>query len=232
MDGEYEIKPFPELYHVRTSVLTYAESKGIAWVLANKYYRKYQPCLVCTLYYILNNVAYIKPEAAIVDDRTGVILSANFGSFEIFYDKKVGGYDYRITSREEVSEKYGSDFVKWIGIVGSKGEDAVCRHLMTAIVDYEVGRANLTKDGINALFTIAAIIIDSIRKSKVVMTEEEEEGAAEVVRKGVERRVKKIAVSKEMPEIATIANLIGYVADRYNLSVDEVLEKVRSFFRR
>ncbi len=205
---------FTDLFPVREMTLANAESKGIAWVLANAVLRKYQPCIICSIYYYLKNITYIEPEA-VLKDELGTLIGAEFSGFGIDYNKGLKWYDYIVTG--DLS-KYGGDFEEHLRkIVTVRNEDGICRMLLTAIAAFEEGKADLTIEGIRALYTVAAMLIESLRSAS--------------------RKVEKPEIpiisppTEDIPELGAVVSMIGFIANKYKMSIDEVLKLVRKRFK-
>jgi hypothetical protein len=232
MDEGERLAEFPELFPVRKSLIAIANSKGIAMYLANDMLRKNQPCVLCSLYYIVKEIEqqqptvligmFGEPLAAEFDGFTDEAIGwyAEFDGFTIQYDEAIGWYDYVETGD---TSKYGKDFGYYASlIVRVRNEDGVCRNLLTAIYGKENGKVDITDDGIEALYGISSFIVTSIRVKGT---------AVQIPVKEVEERVI-VAPTKEIPELSAVVGLIGYIAKNYNMSVDEVIELVRKSFKR
>jgi hypothetical protein len=218
MDEGERLAEFPELFPVRKSLIAIANSKGIAMYLANDMLRKNQPCVLCSLYYIVKEIEQQQPTVLI--GMFGEPLAAEFDGFTIQYDEAIGWYDYVETGD---TSKYGKDFGYYASlIVRVRNEDGVCRNLLTAIYGKENGKVDITDDGIEALYGISSFIVTSIRVKGT---------AVQIPVKEVEERVI-VAPTKEIPELSAVVGLIGYIAKNYNMSVDEVIELVRKSFKR
>jgi len=218
-----DIIRFDELYPLRKVTLINLEKRGIAWLLANEAIRKYNPCMAVSAYFYYKNIQYIKPKA-IGRDESGALIGAEFDDFMIVYDDAIKWYDFIATG--DIS-KYGKDFEDVAKrVIGMMNEDGVCRTLLTAITKYEAGTIDLTEEGIRALYTIAALMIETIRSRNIRIKLEEEE----IKKKPKVTTV--VAPTEDMPELAAVANMIGFIAQKYNLSVDEVIKRVRELFRK
>lgn len=209
-----KLTPFTDLFPVRKMTLANAESKGIAWVLANAVLRKYQPCIICSIYYYLKNITYIEPEA-VLKDELGTPIGAEFSGFSIVYNEGLKWYDYIVTG--DLS-KYGGDFEEHLRkIVTVRNEDGICRTLLTAIAAFEEGKADLTIEGIRALYTVAAMLIESLRSAS--------------------RKVEKPEIpiisppTEDIPELGAVVSMIGFIANKYKMSIDEVLKLIRKRFK-
>jgi len=211
-----EITHFDKLFPVRKAMVVNAESKGISWLLANAILRKYQPCLICSVYYYLKNITYIEPNV-LLRDEFGRVAGAEFDGFNIMFDEGLGWYDYLVTG--DLS-KYGKDFEVYLRkIVTVRNEDGICRVLLTAITGYEEGKVNLTEDGVRALYTVAALLIESVRK-KVVKGKPEKPEVPIIA-----------PPTEEIPELGAVVSMIGFIANKYKMSVDEVIKLVRRKFK-
>ena len=218
-----DIIRFDELYPLRKVTLINLEKRGVAWLLANEAIRKYNPCMAVSAYFYYKNIQYIKPKA-IGRDESGALIGAEFDDFMIVYDDAIEWYDFIATGD---TSKYGKDFEDVAKrVIGMMNEDGVCRTLLTAITKYEAGTIDLTEEGIRALYTIAALMIETIRARNIRIKLEEEE----IKKKPKVTTV--VAPTEDMPELAAVANMIGFIAQKYNLSIDEVIEKVRGMFRK
>lgn len=216
--AEFPLAEFPELFPVRKSLIAIANSKGIAMYLANDMLRKNQPCVLCSLYYIVKEIKQQQPKSMLVG-MFGEPLVAEFDGFTIQYDEAIGWYDYVETGD---TSKYGKDFGYYASlIVRVRNEDGVCRSLLTAIYGKENGKVDITDEGIEALYGIASFVITSIRVRGT---------AVKIPVKEEERVI--VAPTKEIPELSAVVGLIGYIAKNYNMSVDEVIELVRKSFKR
>ncbi len=217
MDEGERLAEFPELFPVRKSLIAIANSKGIAMYLANDMLRKNQPCVLCSLYYIVKEIKQQQPSVLI--GMFGEPLAAEFDGFTIQYDEAIGWYDYVETGD---TSKYGKDFGYYASlIVRVRNEDGVCRSLLTAIYGKENGKVDITDEGIEALYGISSFIVTFIRVKGT---------AVQIPVKEEERVI--VAPTKEIPELSAVVGLIGYIAKNYNMSVDEVIELVRKSFKR
>lgn len=217
MDEGEMLAEFPELFPVRKSLIAIANSKGIAMYLANDMLRKNQPCVLCSLYYIVKEIKQQQPSVLI--GMFGEPSAAEFDGFTIQYDEAIGWYDYVETGD---TSKYGKDFGYYASlIVRVRNEDGVCRSLLTAIYGKENGKVDVTDEGIEALYGISSFIVTSIRVKGT---------AVQIPVKEEERVI--VAPTKEIPELSAVVGLIGYIAKNYNMSVDEVIELVRKSFKR
>jgi len=228
-EEQVEITPFDKLFPIPLMVRRLVETRGLDWVLANSYYIKYKPCMLCAIYYRYKDIEYVRPVAAAFRED-GSLGFADFGDFAISFNEETGRYEYVITDEKSVEEKYGKDFVKYIGLVGAANEDAVCRILLTAIINYETKKEDLTFEGIRALFTVAAMHIQNLRYKPPALPKEAEE-LIRAVKPEERERVKVIRLPeveaprvKEIPELDAVANLIRYIASKYKMSVDDVLD--------
>jgi len=216
MAEKVEIPPFNEFFPVSYGMLSVAETKGVAWVLANRFFSKYRPCAVCSVYYLIKPVEYIEPEY-VVFREDGTLGVAEFDYFVISYDEDVKEYDVIAKDEEKVAEKYGKDFIKEArSIVGVISEDGVCRLLLVDIRSYELKRKGLTFDGVRALYTVAALKLMSIRERKAEVAEEIREVVEEV--KGE---------VMEIPELDMLADAIKSLSRKYRVSVSRIVEMLR-----
>jgi len=209
-----EIMPFNKLFPVKAMTASLVERRGLAWALANRAYRKHNPCLLDALYYMFKPVEYIKPVLLSFDEE-GRLMGADFGDFAVGFNEDTGWYDYKVGN----IDKYGAGFEKYLGLlVGVRNEDGVCRTLMTAVLSYEEDRSELTFDGVRALFTVAALLVQSIRVRAPPLPEIPAE-------KPTVKPVPVVPPAEKMPEIGAVASMIGFIAHKYKLSIDEVIEK-------
>lgn len=206
-----EVPPFPELFPVREVMLSRAKKEGINAFLRRYEYRKYQPCMLCSLYFILNNVEMEQP-IDIVYDVSGMPYIAAFEGFEIKFDEAEDWYDLIVAG--DLSQ-YGKDFRKYAeSIVRVRNEDGVCRSLLSAIVDFTSGSAEITNYGMSVLYCIASFMVLAIRRQ-----------IKEV------RMLPKAAEAHRIPELQSVVNLIGYIMKTYKMSLEEVIELIRRQFK-
>lgn len=216
------IPPFPDLFEYPTATVNYYVNQGVQWAMANKYLKRHDPCLVDIVYYVERNVSYIPVKGALYEDDlpVGYVLE----DFEIKYDKNTWVVDYYI-SKEEVEEKYGKRFDKWLGLIlAGMNEDAVCRHLMHALIEDEL-RDTLTDLGVRALFTVAALKILWLRTVK------------EIPPVTFVTRPKEVAPPKPKAffvpeEITKLAEEIEKIAQKYNVSPLDVINMLTQLFKR
>jgi len=218
-EEQVEITPFDKLFSVPIMVNRLAETRGLAWILANKGYRKYQPCLIAAVYYRMKPVEYIRPEFMVMRED-GSLGMADFGDFVVTYNEETEKYEYIIKDFDAVEKKYGKEFTRFLSsIVSMLNEDGICRVLVSALDMYEAEKADITFDGIRALFTVAALKVASLR-ARPAKLPVEIRPSRRIRAEKVTRRVE----VEEIPELDSIANLVRYVANKYKISIDEVLD--------
>ena len=169
----YELKHFPKYFEhaYPKSVINSLLTMDINQMLNDSYYLKYKPCQIIIAYYIQNNIEYVYPTIVKLD-KAKTLVGAAFDDFEIFYDSKIGRWDYELKiGAREIERKYGKMFKTYFGLViGAMNDDAICRALVNAIRDYESNKSDVTKSGIRMLYTISAIklefLIERDAKSK------------------------------------------------------------------
>lgn len=211
-----KITPFVDLYPVSSVVVNLAESRGISWILANEMYRKYRPCVIASVYYVVKNIEYVDIVTVIFDEE-GKLTLADFGDFVIYYDEIEDVYHVEVKE----TEKYGKDFIKYLRTIANIiNEDGVCRLLVSAIYDYEAGRADITEYGISALYTVAAIVTESIRRARL----EEELPIEEVI--PTVKKPEKPKIEVEIPEINEIVETIKKLSDKYEVPVSDILKMI------
>jgi len=211
---DVKVTPFSELIPVRRMLLSAARSKGISWMLANVVLSKYQPCAICSVYYHLKNITYEVPEV-LFRDEFGRLIGAEFDGFSISFNEGIGWYDYLPTG--DLS-KYGRDFEEYLRkMITVRNEDGVCRVLLTTITNFEEGKADISDRGLRVLFTVAALLIESIRARVSKISKPE---------------VPIIAPpTEEIPELGAVVSMIGFIANKYRMSIDEVIKLIRERFK-
>ena len=226
--GEEKLKPFDQYFLYPQSTINYLLSRGFAWVYATEKYRKKEPCLVATIYYLSKDIEYIKVLGLLVDEN-GRVIGAIFEDFEIWYDKRIGKWDYKLKiSEEEIIRKYGRDFLKlYFGmLIGAINIETICRELVDAIGDYELGRGNITELGIRALYTIAAVKIEFFKFKEEVV--ERVYPLPYTPRKQIKREIKKEAVKAFVPkELVEIADKIRAIAEEHGVDPVDVLNMIK-----
>ena len=216
---ETTLKPLKDYIPVPRHTLNFILSRGVAWALANKSYRKNNPCLLAIAYQIFNNINYI-PVLSVMVDEEGNPTAFAFENFEIFYNAETGRWDYEFRiSDEEIVKLYGKDFQYYFGmIVSAMNVDLVCRALVSAILDYEL-KNTITKEGLRVLYTVAAARLETMKKVREIPR------VRVWYKPKAKREEKEIVIDKKLVEVA---DTIKELAEKYGTSTEEILRMIRN----
>ena len=226
MEYQVEIPSFDELFDIPSSVHVQVRMFGYQHVFANKWLKRYHPC-VWVLSFLLfcdtdeaipPEMWKVKPKIALIniEERT---IYMEYEDLSVFEDHE---WMYKVTGDVE---KFGKDFERVMNeLMGAISEDAICRAVLVPMIrSYVKKTIDLTKEGVGMVISVAAAKIWWEREKRKMIEEAEEYAPPEEV----PFRPPEVAPPELEDDLKRLIKMLKGLSVKYNMTIDELLRLIR-----